>query len=156
VSSSHPVPLIPYMERQRVLELALAQSCRNVIYVTSLEGIILLSEGGFLPSMGLTHNEIAGRHMRDFDGFPEWKEARRQILEGARQVSLLVTHGNDKPEAIRGAWLETFTPYLTPSGREILGIIVNVVKIDGAQAFQPIRSCPLGACMLEEQNPSIE
>ena len=152
-TSPNPVPLIPYMERQRVLEMALAQSSRNVIYVTSVDGIILLSEGGFLPSMGLTHNEIAGRHMRDFDGYPEWKEARRQILEGASEVSLLVRHGEDKPEAVRGAWLQTFTPYLTPSGRKVKGIIVNVVKIDGARPFRRVDSCPLGECMLEGKHP---
>jgi hypothetical protein len=155
-SVSHPAismasyqPLLGYVDRQRILETALEQSTRNALYVTALDGTILLSEGGFLAPRGLGHNETVGRNVRDFDGYPEWAEAKRRILAGGERVTLLVHHDKDRPVAVRGVWLEVFTPRLTPSGREVLGIIVNAVRIDGVEAFGSFSVCPLGACLVD-------
>ena len=123
-----------------------------VMWATDMDGVILLSEGGILDSVGLSPGETVGQNVSQFRAHKSWAAAKNRLLAGEDHFTVLVNFGSpmsgDSPDVASPLvyWLHTFSPLLSPSGL-VIGIIAVAMRLTGAELFfGKFSDCPLGSC----------
>jgi PAS domain-containing protein len=138
--------------RARLIAQAV-DSCNVVVWATDLDGVLVLSEGGFLPAIGLSPGLVVGMNIREWPAIP-WDLLREALEAGAPSASFIVRPDlpAGMPEETRSAWespwILSFAYRRKPSGK-VVGYSCVTMPLQGATTLARFSECPLGACLVE-------